>query len=149
MNKTVLTNSPNETEEVGFALAKEMKENGIYAHIRLYGEMGVGKTAFTRGFCRALGISGVKSPTYTMVNEYLGSDTVYHFDMVRISSEDDLYSIGFDDYIATPKAFLLFEWTENIDEYLGDGGVFITISRVAEDENKREITIKVRDGYTV
>lgn len=149
MNKTVLTNSPTETEEVGFALAKEMKENGIYAHIRLYGEMGVGKTAFTRGFCRALGISGVKSPTYTMVNEYLGSDTVYHFDMVRISSEDDLYSIGFDDYIATPKAFLLFEWTENIDEYLGDGGVFITISRVAEDENKREITIKVGDGYTV
>ena len=149
MNKTITTYSPVETEEAGYALACELKEKRIYAHIRMYGEMGVGKTAFTRGFCRALGISGVKSPTYTMVNEYRGSDTVYHFDMVRIGSEDDLYSIGFDDYTAEERAFLLFEWTENIDAYLTDGGIYVTISRIATDENAREINIRVGNGYTV
>ena len=144
-----MTYSPAQTEEVGFETAKQLKEKHIRAHIRLYGEMGVGKTAFVRGFCRALDISGVKSPTYTMVNEYRGSDTVYHFDMVRIGSEDDLYSIGFDDYTSDTNAFLLFEWTENIDEYLTDGGLFVTISRLPTDENAREITITVGDGYTV
>lgn len=149
MNETVITHSPNETEEVGFRVATKLKENHIHAHIRLYGEMGVGKTAFVRGFCRALGISGVKSPTYTMVNEYRGECRVYHFDMVRISSEEDLYSIGFDDYTADEGAYLLFEWTENIDEYLSEGGIFVTISRVAENESAREIEIRLGDGYTV
>ena len=149
MDKVVKAYSPKETEEVGFQMARELVAQGVHAHIRLYGEMGVGKTAFVRGFCRSLGITGVKSPTYTMVNEYRGTDTVYHFDMVRISSEDDLYSIGFDDYTADASAFLLFEWTENIDEYLGEGGIFVTISRTPEDENAREITVRVGDGYTV
>ena len=149
MNETVITHSPSETEEVGFRVATKLKENHIHAHIRLYGEMGVGKTAFVRGFCRALGISGVKSPTYTMVNEYRGECRVYHFDMVRISSEEDLYSIGFDDYTADEGAYLLFEWTENIDGYLSDGGIFVTISRVAENEGAREIEIRLGDGYTV
>ena len=137
------------TEEVGAQMARELKEKNIKAHIRLYGEMGVGKTAFVRGFCKELGIAGVKSPTYTMVNEYRGSARVYHFDMVRIGSEDDLYSIGFDDYTEDEGAYLLFEWTENIDEYLNNGGIFVTISRLADDENAREITIRVGDGYTV
>lgn len=149
MNETVITHSPSETEAVGFRVATKLKENHIHAHIRLYGEMGVGKTAFVRGFCRALGISGVKSPTYTMVNEYRGECRVYHFDMVRISSEEDLYSIGFDDYTADEGAYLLFEWTENIDEYLSEGGIFVTISRVAENEGARKIEIRLGDGYTV
>ncbi len=149
MDNTILTYSPSDTEDVGYQMATALKEKRTFAHIRLYGEMGVGKTAFVRGFCRAFGISGVKSPTYTMVNEYRGECRVYHFDMVRISSEDDLYSIGFDDYTADERAFLLFEWTENIDAYLGNGGIFVTISRTAENENAREITIRVGDGYTV
>ena len=99
--------------------------------------------------CRELGIRGVKSPTYTMVNEYQGLARVYHFDMVRISSSDDLYSIGFDDYTEDEDAFLLFEWTENIDAYLSEGGIFVTISRQSDDECAREITIRVGDGYTV
>lgn len=149
MNKTVITRSPLETEAVGAQMAKELLERGVRAHIRMYGEMGVGKTAFVRGFCRELGIRGVKSPTYTMVNEYQGLARVYHFDMVRISSSDDLYSIGFDDYTEDEDAFLLFEWTENIDAYLSEGGIFVTISRQSDDECAREITIRVGDGYTV
>ena len=149
MNRTVITRSPLETEEVGAQMARKLKENGIRAHIRMYGEMGVGKTAFVRGFCRELGIRGVKSPTYTMVNEYQGVARVYHFDMVRITSSDDLYSIGFDDYVEDEDAFLLLEWTENIDAYLSEGGIFVTISRLCEDECAREITIRVGDGYTL
>ena len=149
MNKTVITRSPLETEEVGAQMARELTLRGIHAHIRMYGEMGVGKTAFVRGFCRELGIRGVKSPTYTMVNEYQGTERVYHFDMVRIGSVDDLYSIGFDDYTEDESAFLVFEWTENIDAYLSEGGIFVTISRLCDDECAREITIRVGDGYTV
>ena len=84
-----------------------------------------------------------------MVNEYRGECRVYHFDMVRISSEEDLYSIGFDDYTADENAYLLFEWTENIDEYLSEGGIFVTISRTSENEGARDIEIRLGDGYTV
>ena len=99
MDKVVKTYSPKETEEVGFQMASELVAQGGPAHIRLYGEMGVGKTAFTRGFASYFDIFSVKSPTYTIVNEYRGKASVFHFDMYRIESEDDHYSICFDDYI--------------------------------------------------
>lgn len=110
------------------------------AVIAMRGEMGVGKTAFVRGFAGELGIRGVKSPTYTVVNEYVGKKRVFHYDMYRIETEDDLISTGFDDYIAT-DGYLIAEWSENVTEYLPADSVFVTISRT-DTESGRKIEIE-------
>ena len=104
------------------------------------GEMGVGKTAFVRGFASYFGISAVKSPTYTVVNEYLGKTSIFHFDLYRISDEDDLYSIGYDDYLAR-RGYILVEWSERIASEIPDGAIFVKISRTANDESERTIEI--------
>ena len=135
------TNTPKETEEVGFMLAKRLYESGKRrAFIALRGEMGVGKTAFTRGFAAYFGIVGVKSPTYTIVNEYRGKCPIYHFDMYRIQGEDDLYSIGFDDYVES-DGFCIAEWSENIEDFLPVDTVFVTVSKV-DQSDKRIIEIE-------
>ncbi len=149
MKEMFTTHSPIETEQLGREIAEKLKKETKCAHIRLYGEMGVGKTAFVRGFCSAFGISRVKSPTYTIVNEYRGEYTVFHFDMVRIESDDDLYSVGFWEYLEREDAFVLIEWTENIDPYLTDGGIFISICRCDGDEDARTITIDRRSALTI
>ena len=100
--------------------------------------MGVGKTAFTRGFASYFGITNVKSPTYTIVNEYRGKRNIFHFDMYRIESEDDLYSIGFDEYVER-DGIAIAEWSENIVDYLPPYTVFVTISRTENNENERKI----------
>ncbi len=143
MKKTVYTTaSERETERVGEMLAKKLLADGVpYAFVALFGEMGVGKTAFTRGFCRALGIDGVHSPTYTVVNEYAeGAVPVFHFDMYRIESESDLLSIGFDEYLAR-DGYALCEWSENIVPFLPDYAIAVTISRT-DTESSREIKIE-------
>ena len=104
------------------------------------GEMGVGKTAFVRGFASHFGISSVKSPTYTIVNEYRGRASVYHFDMYRISSEDDLFSTGYEDYIAK-DGYTVAEWSENVEEFLPEDAFFVTIER-SDEGNGRQITIE-------
>jgi tRNA threonylcarbamoyladenosine biosynthesis protein TsaE len=104
------------------------------------GEMGVGKTAFTRGFASYFGIDGVRSPTFTVVNEYRGKANIYHFDMYRITDGDDLYSIGYDDYIES-DGYSIIEWSENIEDYLPDDAIFVKISRVEGDDCGREIVI--------
>ena len=135
------TNSAEETEAVGARLAAALDTGGVKAaFIALRGEMGVGKTAFTRGFASHFGISAVKSPTYTVVNEYRGASPIYHFDMYRIESEDDLYSIGYDDYIGT-DAYMIVEWSENIEDDIPEDAVFVTIERQPDGEDKRKITI--------
>ena len=135
-----ITASDLETEEVGFNLAKELDEaKKIRAFIALRGEMGVGKTAFTRGFAKYFGITAVKSPTYTVVNEYRGKRSIFHFDMYRIESEDDLYSIGFDEYTER-DGYCICEWSENISDMLPSGHITVTISR-CEEENARKIEI--------
>lgn len=133
-----ITNNTEETRQVGKKLA-EMLEGGDRKFVALRGEMGVGKTAFTTGFASHFSVSGVKSPTYTVMNEYRGRATIYHFDMYRITDGDDLYSIGYDDYIES-DAYSLVEWSENIEEFIPEGAVFVTIERCPEDENKRRIT---------
>ena len=135
--------SENETEAIGSALAERLlKEGTPYAFIALFGEMGVGKTAFTRGFCRALGIAGVHSPTYTVVNTYEeGEVPVFHFDMYRITSEDDLLSIGFDDYLAR-DGYALCEWSENIVPFLPDYAITVTILRTDAGEGRK---IKIQE----
>ena len=139
-NRIFTTKSADETEKIGEMLAGELDEAKICrAFIAMRGEMGVGKTAFTRGFCRYFGISGVKSPTYTVVNEYRGASRIFHFDMYRIESEDDLYSIGFDDYVES-DGYCISEWSENIEEFLPEDAIFVEISR-ADSENGRLIEI--------
>lgn len=136
------TESAEMTEQVGRELARKLDTDGkTSAFIALKGEMGVGKTAFTRGFASYFGISGVKSPTYTVVNEYRGKAAIFHFDMYRIEGEDDLYSIGFDDYLER-NGYAIAEWSENVLDYLPDDAIFVTISR-ADEENKRIIEIEM------
>ena len=141
------TNSPTETENVGRLLAEKLDTAGVLrAFIALCGEMGVGKTAFTRGFASHFGITSVKSPTYTIVNEYRGKSSIFHFDMYRIESSDDLYSIGFDDYVER-EGFCISEWSENIEEFLPEDIIKVTISRSAECVDKRNIEIILDKEY--
>lgn len=141
-----ITKSAEETEEIGRKLAERLEKDGVTrAFIAMRGEMGVGKTAFTRGFASHLGISGVKSPTYTIVNEHRGRANLYHFDMYRISDGDDLYSIGYDDYVEA-DGFCIAEWSENIENEIPDGAIFVTISRVDGCEGERRIEIDENIG---
>ena len=139
------TASAEETEGVGRSLAEKLeKDNKKRAFIAMRGEMGVGKTAFTRGFASHFGISGVKSPTYTVVNEYSGRARIFHFDMYRITDGDDLYSTGYDDYIES-DGYTIAEWSENVEEYIPTDAIYVTISRVADNEDARQIEITCKE----
>lgn len=135
-------NTDKETEKLGQKLAEMLTEHSIKrAYIAMRGEMGVGKTVFTRGFASHLGIKNVKSPTYTIVNEHRGAGvTLYHFDLYRISDADDLESIGYHDYVES-DAYSIVEWSERVPEYIPDDAITVTISRVADDENARDVEI--------
>lgn len=139
---TYTTKSASETEAVGYELAKILDGRNVKSlFIAMKGEMGVGKTAFTRGFASYFGISGVKSPTYTIVNEYRGKASIFHFDMYRLQTDDDLYSIGFDDYVER-DGFCIAEWSENIAEFLPEDSLFVTITRT-DKENERKIEVEL------
>ncbi len=130
-----------ETENVGKITAELLTKLGIErAYIAMRGEMGVGKTVFARGFAGYFGIRGVKSPTYTIVNEYRSSVRIYHFDLYRISDPDDLESIGYHEYVES-DAYSIVEWSERVPEYIPDDAIYVTIRRVPENENEREIEI--------
>ena len=132
------SNSTEETEKIGERLARTLYEKKINrAFIAMRGEMGVGKTAFSRGFCRFYGIKGVKSPTYTVVNEYRGVTRIFHYDMYRITSEDDLISTGYDDYCEA-EGFVIAEWSENIEFALDK---FIRIEIIKREDNSRDIIV--------
>lgn len=139
----IVSNSPIDTERIGKNLAASLKGNEVIA---LYGDLGVGKTAFTRGIADYFGVKNeVSSPTFAIVNEYSASKfNLYHFDMYRITTPEDLESTGFFDYIG--NNILIIEWSENIENYLPKDAIKVTISKVnAEDsdnENQRIITIK-------
>ncbi len=139
------TNSAEETEAVGRGLAAFLEEKGIKrAAVAFRGELGVGKTAFTRGFASHFGISGVKSPTYTIVNEYRGRARIFHFDMYRIDSADDLYSIGYDEYIEA-DGYSIIEWSENIEGELPENTVFVTITRCEPYPDGRKIEMEFKN----
>lgn len=136
-----------DTEQIGERLARLLFEKKItHAFIAMRGEMGVGKTAFSRGFCRFFGIKGVKSPTYTVVNEYRGLVRIFHYDMYRITGEDDLISTGFDDYCEA-EGYVIAEWSENVEDMIPYDAIFVKIGRVPEDENHREIEITFRGEF--
>ena len=131
-----LSHSQFQTEEIAERLAKTLHGTEVIA---MFGGMGAGKTAFTRGLARGLGINdGVSSPTFALVHEYEGRFPLYHFDMYRIGSFDDLYSTGFFDYIE--NGVMLIEWSENIEPFLPENRISITINVLSEQE--REITME-------
>jgi tRNA threonylcarbamoyladenosine biosynthesis protein TsaE len=139
-----ISKSADETKDFGAKIAKKLDTGGaVRTFIAMRGEMGVGKTAFTSGFASYFGISGVKSPTYAVMNQYgRGTKTkIYHFDMYRIKDEDDLYSIGYDDYIEA-DGYAIVEWSENIEYAIPEDAIYVTIERVAENENYRKITVE-------
>lgn len=140
-----------ETEKIGHKLAEILHTGGVKrAYIAMRGEMGVGKTVFTRGFASYFGIPAVKSPTYTIVNEYrAGKIRIYHFDLYRISDGDDLESVGYHEYVES-NAYSIVEWSERVPEYIPEDAITVTINRVAEDENFRDIEILgIADGGDV
>ena len=132
--ETLYTNSVEETENYGISLAKKLAEdNTLPRFIALYGDLGVGKTAFVRGFTSVFAQNArVKSPTFALVNEYgKGNDAVFHFDMYRIDSEDDLWSIGFYDYLDR-RGCCIAEWCEKIPFALPESYIKVTIEKIAE-----------------
>lgn len=133
-----ITKSSSETEEIGFRLAQSLPYGSVVA---MFGDLGAGKTAFTRGFTKGMGINcDVSSPTFALVNEYRGSGkSLYHFDMYRISGWDDLYSTGYFDYLDL-GASLIIEWSENIEAILPEDCIRVTITKT-DDFNERKIEI--------
>ena len=135
-----LTNAPEETEKIGAALAKLLPPGTVIAY---RGDLGAGKTAFTRGLARGLGYKEpVTSPTYTIVNEYLGGRLpLFHFDMYRLNSSDDLWDIGWEDYLER-GGICAVEWSENVADALEDA---ITVCIEKTGENSRRSTLEGGD----
>ena len=115
---TIYTKSEAETEAAGAAFARDLPQGAVVA---LFGGLGAGKTAFVRGMARGMGIAArVSSPTFTIVNEYLGARELYHFDMYRLASADELFDIGWEDYLRRGGVCAV-EWSENVaDAFEGD-----------------------------
>ena len=136
---TVITKSPEQTEMLGKKLAAFLRPGDVIAY---YGDLGAGKTAFTRGLAAGLGIrEAVTSPTYTIVNEYLsGRMPLFHFDMYRLSSSDELFDIGWEDYLARGGVCAV-EWSENVADALTDA-ISITIEKDPAQLDWRKITIE-------
>ena len=132
-----ITHSPEETEKIGEALAKKLQPGTILAY---RGDLGAGKTAFTRGLARGLGCKElVTSPTYTIVNEYLGGRLpLFHFDMYRLASSDDLWDIGWEDYLERGGVCAV-EWSENVADTMEDA-LTVTIEKLGETTRRITVT---------
>ena len=134
-----LSHSTEETEQIGEMLARRLRAGDVLAFT---GALGMGKTAFTRGLARGLGCRGrVTSPTFTIVNEYEGKTPLFHFAMYRLGSSEELFDIGWDDYLAR-GGVCAGDWSERVSDALPEDTVFIDIARGAQDENTRVITVR-------
>ena len=134
------TNSPAETEAIGAALGKILPSGTVIAY---RGDLGAGKTAFTRGLARGLGYAyPVTSPTYTIVNEYLGGRLpLFHFDMYRLASSDDLWDIGWEDYLER-GGICAVEWSERVTDAM-ENATWVTLEK--QGESVRRITVEGGD----
>lgn len=134
----ITTHSTDETQALGQKLASRLAPGDVIAY---FGDLGAGKTAFTRGLAQGLGITDpVTSPTYTIVNEYLsGRIPLFHFDMYRLSSSDELFDIGWEDYLSRGGVCAV-EWSENVEDALQDA-IRVTIEKDADEPDTRHITI--------
>lgn len=144
--RTLTSNSAEQTEQIGRSLAELIsQDSSLPRFIALYGDLGVGKTAFVRGFTSLFAKNArVKSPTFALVNEYKGeSVTVFHFDMYRITDEDELYSIGFYDYL-NRGGIALVEWSENIEYALPQEYFSVRIEKCPlQSPDTRKITLEL------
>ena len=134
----ITTHSADETQALGIKLAKRLQPGDVIAY---FGDLGAGKTALTRGIAQGLGITDiVTSPTYTIVNEYLtGRLPLFHFDMYRLGSSDELFDIGWEDYLARGGVCAV-EWSENVEDAL-QGAIRVTIEKDPFEADTRRITI--------
>ena len=128
-----ISHSQLETEEIGQKLAEKLPGGSVVA---MYGDLGAGKTAFVRGMAKGMGLScRVSSPTFTIVNEYLGERELIHFDMYRLSSADELFDIGWEDYLSR-GAVCAVEWSENVqDAFFGDE-IVVRIEKLNDTDRK-------------
>ena len=139
-----VTNSEEETQRLGEQLAQRLTPGAVIAFT---GDLGAGKTAFTRGLARGLGISDrVTSPTFTIVNEYEGGRLpLFHFDMYRLTSSDELFDIGWEDYLARGGVCAV-EWSENVENALEEDTIRVDIRRGDTDQQRR---ISIQGGPTL
>lgn len=139
MQLEYITNSARETEELGEKLGLGLMPGAVIAYT---GDLGAGKTAFTRGLARGLGIpERITSPTFTIVNEYEGGRLpLFHFDMYRLGSADELFDIGWEDYLDR-NGVCAVEWSENVDDVLDEDTIRVDIRR-GDDDEQRRITIR-------
>lgn len=133
----IQTHSEQETEAAGEALAKTLPEGAVVA---LYGDLGAGKTAFVRGMARGLGLTDrVSSPTFTIVNEYLGGERpLFHFDMYRLSGPEELFGVGWDDYL-TRGGVIAVEWSENVEAAFEGTELRVRLTRLGDETREIEI----------
>ena len=130
---TIYTKNEAETEAAGAEFAKTLPDGAVVA---LYGDLGAGKTAFVRGMARGMGISArVSSPTFTIVNEYLGARELYHFDMYRLASSDELFDIGWEDYLRRGGVCAV-EWSENVADAFEGDEISVRIEKLGDEERK-------------
>jgi tRNA threonylcarbamoyladenosine biosynthesis protein TsaE len=134
----IKTLSVEETLELGYRLGNQLKKGDI---ICLNGDLGAGKTAFTSGIAKAMGIQGyITSPTFTIVNEYNAAVPLYHFDVYRIVDSDEMYEIGFDEYI-DGNGIIVIEWADSIKNIIPQNQISVRIKKTTENEDARDITI--------
>jgi len=134
MEKTIETNSPEETERIASSLARSLPPGSVVA---LYGDLGAGKTVFARGFARGLGITEpLSSPTFTIVQEYPVPEggILFHLDLYRIDNSDAALAFGVDEFLNDPDARVLLEWPERIEDILPEGTIRISISHAGEEK---------------
>ncbi len=134
-----ITNSEEETEQLGQRLGQAVQAGAVIAYT---GDLGAGKTAFTRGLARGLGIrERITSPTFTIVNEYEGGRLpLFHFDMYRLGSSDELYDIGWEDYLAR-NGVCAVEWSERVEDALEEDTIRVDVRR-GDSDDQRRISIK-------
>jgi len=133
---TIITNNEDETVREGIKLGRGLMPGAVVA---LYGDLGAGKTAFTRGVAKGLGITAsVSSPTFTIVNEYPGDIPLFHFDMYRLENENELYDIGWDDYLDR-SGICIVEWSEKVPGAFTSDTILVRILKLSD--NKRSIEI--------
>ena len=132
-----ISHSEQDTEDLGARLSKQLPGGAVVA---MYGDLGAGKTAFVRGMARGMGLNcRVSSPTFTIVNEYLGDRELIHFDMYRLSGADELFDIGWEDYLSR-GAVCAVEWSENVEDAFFGDEIRVTIEKLSDTE--RKITIE-------
>ncbi len=135
---TFFSQTEAETEALGERLGHSLHSSGVV--IAMFGELGAGKTAFIRGLARGLGCRGrVVSPTFTIVNEYYGDRDLFHFDMYRLRSADELFDIGWEDYLSRDGVCAV-EWSENVPEAFDGSEIRVTIEKTSD--TGRKITIE-------